>query len=181
MSFDSLLGTACPFCGTGVFWTDDPEEYHRHHEQYTASELLFVEGIEGGGWRPSVEIKVRGRVGRLTRDDLLSTRIYPVQCTSCRKVFVAHLGVTNRAEVEHYETAVRPNSPPRREGDEVLPKWAMVGYPPRAFVEEVNAIKNPLIRSGLIRRLNGSRFRFDGLAEPTAQPPAPPRRGAAFP
>ena len=172
-----VLTASCPFCGYGIFFTDNPEEHAQHHQEFEKSDLVLVASVDGGGWKPSVEIQVRGRVGRLTRDDIPSVAIYPMQCPACKKVLVAHLGVTNRERVEHYENNVRPYHPPLKQGDEVLPAWAIVGYTPRDFVAEVNNIKNPMIRGGLVRRLDASPFRFDGLQREDRQLP-PPRRSA---
>ncbi|MGI0066839.1 MAG: hypothetical protein ACREB9_00205 [Thermoplasmata archaeon] len=155
-SIESIVSSKCPYCGVVSFWTDTYDDFELHRAHYEKSPIQFLPGIDVGAWRPGVEIRIKGRVGQITRKDLTEFRVFPQLCLGCRRLFVAHLSVRNVADVRHYEEVVRPVSPPKHDKDEVLPKWGMMAFGMSQFVDEVKAIRNPMVRGAVIRRVSAS-------------------------
>jgi hypothetical protein len=151
----SLQAVKCPSCSTVFTFTDSYDDFEEHHRRYPTSQVGYLPGIEMGSWRPVLELKVKGRSAKIQRDDM-AFPVFPVLCMQCRKVYFAHLFVTNAAAVQKYEEFVRPKFPPKRDGDEVVPDWGMVGFTPVQFLDELAAIRNPMVRAAAVRRIQGA-------------------------
>jgi hypothetical protein len=152
----SVQSVLCPGCSQALFFTDVYDDFELHHRDFPQSEVLYQGGIDMGAWRPGLQLRVKGRLARVTRTDLSAFYVYPLLCPKCHKMMVAHLFVTNAADVQRYEETVRPQFPPKREGDEVEPKWGMVAFGPRAFLDELREIRNPMVRAAVIRKLQAA-------------------------
>ncbi len=155
-AIESVQSARCPVCQRTTYFTDSYDDFEAHHARFEKSEVVYNPGVDVGAWRPSVEVRIKGRVGHLARKDLTEFRVFPILCGGCHKMFVAFVSVVNVAEVRHYEEVVRPVTPPRFDKDEVLPKWGMQGTSVSDFVRAVKGIRNPMVRGAVIRKVRAA-------------------------
>jgi len=157
---DSIRGVNCPYCRDPIFFTDDEDDYEAHNKTHPNSGLELVGGIDVRGWAVVRELDIGGRKLRLTRNDVLGYRIYPIGCSKCHLVYIARLDITNLDKVLHYEKAVRLYHPPSLDFPEVGPEWGFVGQSIEAFCADVKAIRNQFVREMVLRHLHEAGFDF---------------------
>lgn len=143
----------CPVCQRYTYFTDIHEDFEAHHARYEQSEVEWQPGVDVGSWRPILETRINGKDVVLSRKDLSVFRVYPILCRGCRKTFVAHLTVVNLEAVRHYEEVTRKIRPPDAAAPPIEPRWGMRGFTVSEFVAEVKAIKNPVVRASVSRRM----------------------------
>ena len=161
----SIQSVNCPACAAALFFTDSYEDFERHHKTHPQSEVMYQGGIDMGSWRPGLQLRVKGRIARVVRTDLNALYVYPIMCPHCRKIMVAHLYVTNAADIQHYEEMVRPKYPPKHDWDEVTPKWGTLAFTPVDFLNELKEIRNPMVRAAVVRKLQAAGWKFIRLGD----------------
>jgi hypothetical protein len=155
-----------------VYFLDEPE-YSAHRALFPRAGVVMRVAVDMAGWRPQRELIIAGKRLLFRRTDLLGFQVWPMRCErpECSKVFVAYNDIINMAAVVHYETHIRPHHPER---PPVLPVYGMVAHTPGDFAKEVAAIRNPLIRDAVLRRLNGAGWETLVKLVREAMPPQPP-------
>jgi hypothetical protein len=161
----AIKGVNCPSCRRAYFFVDTKADFAELKREHPDTEVELHDGIDVHGWTATRELTIGGRTLRFTRRDMLGNRIYPVVCDGCRTVYFARHDIVNLAEVEKYERTVRPYRPPSPASPPVEPTWGFRGQSVADFVKDVHAIRNPVMRSFVVRAVRAAGIDLVGLRD----------------